>query len=197
MEIFLLGVSLGALSIWTASLVIPAAWERWASETFDEQIHNRGHLRSIPTNTVVGRLTIPRLNLTAMVREGDKETTLSLALGHIPGTALPGQNGNVGVAGHRDALFRGLRNVKKDDVIRFETVRGDYLYQVEETEIVKPEEVSVLKPGPHSELTLVTCYPFYFVGSAPDRFIVKARAITSAPAPKSYPHSGNPPEPSL
>ncbi len=146
---------------------------------------------------MVGRLTIPRLNLTAMVREGDKETTLSLALGHIPGTALPGQNGNVGVAGHRDALFRGLRNVKKDDVIRFETVRGDYLYQVEETEIVKPEEVSVLKPGPHSELTLVTCYPFYFVGSAPDRFIVKARAITSAPAPKSYPHSGNPPEPSL
>jgi sortase A len=197
MEIFLLGVSLGALSIWTASLVIPAAWERWASETFDEQIHNRGHLRSIPTNTVVGRLTIPRLHLTAMVREGDKETTLSLALGHIPGTALPGQNGNVGVAGHRDALFRGLRNVKKDDVIRFETVRGDYLYQVEETEIVKPEEVSVLKPGPHSELTLVTCYPFYYVGSAPDRFIVKARAITSAPAPTPSPHSESPPEPLL
>jgi sortase A len=128
---------------------------------------------------LLGRLTIPRLNLTEMVREGAQESTLSLALGHIPGTALPGQRGNVGVAGHRDKIFRGLRDVQKDDLIRFETLDGTYLYRVQETEIVMPDQVSVLRASQHPELTLVTCYPFYYVGSAPQRFIVKAREVSS------------------
>jgi sortase A len=188
METFLLGASLGALSIWTASLVIPAAWERWASQTFDQEVRHRGARpsTSLPTNTVVGRLTIPRLHLSAMVREGDRETTLSLALGHIPGTALPGERGNVGVAGHRDELFRGLKDIRQDDVIWFETVGGNYAYQVEDTEIVKPEDVGVLKAGKHSELTLVTCYPFYYIGSAPDRFIVKARRVEHPLSPATF-----------
>ena len=194
-EMFFLGASLGGLSIWAASLLVPALWEQWASRAFDRQIltapGQRGrHFDS--TNALVGRLSIPRLNLTAMVREGDSETTLSLALGHIPGTAFPGQRGNVGVAGHRDALFRGLRDIRKDDLIHFETPTGSYTYKVEETEIVKPEEVSVLKSGAQSELTLVTCYPFSYVGSAPDRFIVKARALTSAPVAKPSPRQENP-----
>jgi LPXTG-site transpeptidase (sortase) family protein len=162
LEIFLLGAGIGGLAIWTASLVIPALWERWANSTFDHQVQERSaHRPKVHTNDLVGRLSIPRLNLTTMVREGDKETTLSLAAGHIPGTAFPGQRGNVGVAGHRDAIFRVLSKIQKDDLIKFETVDGNYVYKVEETEIVKPTDVAVLNPSNHQELTLVTCYPFY------------------------------------
>lgn len=141
----------------------------------------------IETNGVVGRLAIPRLHIRAMVREGTGESTLDVALGHIPGTALPGQYGNVGIAGHRDTMFRGLREIQKNDLIRFETLAGTYVYQVEATQIVKPEDVQVLGAGPQPELTLVTCYPFYYVGSAPDRFVVKARQValgaTRRPSP--------------
>jgi len=115
-----------------------------------------------------------------MVREGDGEDTLSLALGHIPSTAFPGQPGNVGVAGHRDTIFRGLRNIRKNDLIVFETRDAKYSYRVEKIQIVKPEQVDVLKAGATRELTLVTCYPFHYVGSAPDRFIVKARQVVVA-----------------
>jgi sortase A len=127
---------------------------------------------------LVGRLVIPRLGLRAVVREGASERTLSFALGHIPGTALPGQQGNVGVAGHRDTLFHSLHSIEKNDRIQFQTLTGNYDYQVESIQIVKPADVAVLAPGPYLELTLVTCYPFYYVGAAPDRFIVKARQVS-------------------
>jgi LPXTG-site transpeptidase (sortase) family protein len=133
----------------------------------------------------VGRLAVPRLHVRAMVREGDSDETLSMALGHIPGTALPGQEGNVGVAGHRDSLFRGLRNVAANDEVTFETADASYVYRVESRQIVKPEDVGVLNPGRVPELTLVTCYPFEYVGSAPDRFIVKARLVTQESAANS------------
>ena len=133
---------------------------------------------SIAENDLVGRLAIPRLRVSAIVREGVGRDTLGLAVGHIPGTALPGQMGNVGVAGHRDTLFRGLRDIRANDLIQFETLAGRYVYQVGSTQIVKPQNVSVLKPGQYSELTLVTCYPFNYIGSAPDRFIVKARQVS-------------------
>jgi sortase A len=131
----------------------------------------------IAADGMIGRLTIPRLHIGEMVREGDGEKTLSVALGHIPGTALPGQNGNVGVAGHRDTLFRGLRAIGRNDRIRFQTLNGSYDYQVESIEIVRPDDIGVLASGGHPELTLVTCYPFYYVGPAPDRFVVKARQV--------------------
>ena len=133
---------------------------------------------AVPRDGLIGRLVIPRLGLGAMVREGAGERTLALALGHIPGTALPGQNGNVGVAGHRDTLFRSLHSIEKNDRIEFQTLAGNYDYQVESVQVVKPEDVAVLAPGPYPELTLVTCYPFYYVGAAPDRFIVKARQVS-------------------
>ena len=129
---------------------------------------------SVPPNGLLGRLDIPRLHLKAMVREGVDEDTLGVALGHIPSTAFPGQSGNVGVAGHRDKLFRGLRKIHKDDLIQFETLGASYEYKVESTEIVKPADVGVLTAGQYPELTLVTCYPFYYVGPAPKRFIVEA-----------------------
>jgi len=137
----------------------------------------------IPPNGLVGRLSVPRLALTAMVRQGAGEDTLRFSLGHIPGTAFPGQVGNVGIAGHRDTLFRGLRNIRKDDLIEVETLRGKYFYQVESTAIVKPTDVGVLKAASYPQLTLVTCYPFYYVGSAPDRFIVKARQVRQPKSP--------------
>lgn len=139
--------------------------------------------RIIEKNALIGRLTIPRLNLRATVREGDEEKTLGVALGHIPSTALPGETGNVGVAGHRDTMFRALREIQKDDVVHFETLTGTYSYQVESTEVVDPKDVEVLAPGDHPELTLVTCYPFNYIGAAPERFIVTARQISTAGPP--------------
>src|SRR5207248_1439392 len=94
--------------------------------------------RSVPTNSVVGRLRIPRLHLSTMIREGVDEKTLSLAPGHIPGTASPGESGNVGVAGHRDRLFRALKDIRNNDLIIFETLAGKFVYQVAGTEVVKP-----------------------------------------------------------
>ncbi len=135
---------------------------------------------TVAENTVLGRIVIPRLELRTIVREGDGQDTLQVAAGHIPGTAFPGQSGNVGVAGHRDTLFRGLRTIRQYDVIQFQTLNNRFYYQVESTQIVKPQDVSVLNPKQYAELTLVTCYPFDFLGSAPDRFIVTARQI---PAP--------------
>jgi sortase A len=140
----------------------------------------------IGTGDLIGRLAIPRLKLQAIVREGAGAGTLDLALGHIPGTAFPGQQGNVGVAGHRDSLFRGLGQIRKTDRIEFQTLSGKYAYEVESTSIVKPQKVSVLDPGQYPEITLVTCYPFHYVGSAPNRFIVKARLV-SQNAPQNAP----------
>jgi sortase A len=139
------------------------------------------------TNALLGRLNIPRLHLSATVREGADEETLAVALGHIPATALPGQPGNVGIAGHRDKLFRSLKDIRSNDLIELQTLSGNYVYQVESTQIVKPTDVSVLKAANYSELTLVTCYPFYFVGAAPDRFIVKARQLVLKPTMQATP----------
>jgi len=137
---------------------------------------------AIANGDLVGRLVIPRLHLNAIVREGAGEDTLDVALGHIPHTAFPGEKGNVGIAGHRDTIFRSLRQIGKDDLIQFQTLSGKYAYEVESTEIVKPSDVGVLDAGDHAEITLVTCYPFYYVGSAPDRFIVKARLVSESSA---------------
>jgi LPXTG-site transpeptidase (sortase) family protein len=123
---------------------------------------------------LLGRLRIPRLSVAAMVREGADSGTLRSAVGHIPGTALPGKTGNIGLAGHRDTFFRALRNIEKNDTIEFETESGTYRYAVESTKIVGPRDVSVLTAAGGRTLTLVTCYPFYYVGSAPQRFIVRA-----------------------
>ena len=133
---------------------------------------------------LLGRLRIPRLHLAGMVREGAGSGTLRTAIGHIPGTALPGKMGNIGLAGHRDTFFRALRNIEKDDTIDFETEGGTYRYAVESTKIVSPRDVSVLKAAGGRTLTLVTCYPFYYVGSAPKRFIVRAVQVGPGTSPE-------------
>jgi sortase A len=100
-------------------------------------------------------------------------------VGHIPGTALPGEDGNIVLAAHRDTFFRPLRNIQKGDEIALTTLSGAYRYRVESIQIVGPDDVGVLSPTKQPTLTLVTCYPFYFVGSAPKRFIVRAGLILS------------------
>jgi sortase A len=126
---------------------------------------------------LIGRLEISRLGLSAIVMEGTDGKTLRRAAGHISGTSLPGQPGNVGIAGHRDTLFRPLRNIRRDDIIKLTTLRGDFIYRVVSTRVVSPSDVAVLDSGSNEILTLVTCYPFYFIGSAPDRFIVRAERV--------------------
>ena len=112
-----------------------------------------------------------------MVSEGIRPHTLVRAAGHIPGTAFPDEPGNVGIAGHRDTFFRKLSGIRKEDLITLTTPVGSYRYSVEWTRVVAPEDVAVLNPSRAATLTLVTCYPFSYLGPAPQRFIVRARRI--------------------
>lgn len=126
---------------------------------------------------LIGRLDIPRLDISVIVIEGTGSTTLRRAVGHIRGTALPGHRGNIGISGHRDTFFRPLRNIRNNDVVTVTTLEGEYHYRVLSTKIVMPSDVAVLDSDGRETLTLVTCHPFYFVGAAPNRFIVRAERI--------------------
>lgn len=128
--------------------------------------------------SVLGRIEIPRLRVHAIVREGVDDKTLRRAVGHVPGTATPGADGNMALAGHRDSFFRGLQDVKKDDRIVMETLDSRYEYVVDSLKIVGPDDVEVLAATENPVLTLVTCYPFRYVGNAPRRFIVRARQVS-------------------
>jgi sortase A len=112
-----------------------------------------------------------------MVVEGTTTIALRRAAGHIARTGMPGVAGNVGIAAHRDTFFRPLRNIRKNDIVTLTTVGAAYRYRVVSTKVVDPSDVSVLNPSEDEILTLVTCYPFYFVGSAPERFVVRAERI--------------------
>jgi sortase A len=126
---------------------------------------------------VIGRLTIPAANVDAIVNEGVDDPTLNRAVGHIPNTALPGEPGNVALAGHRDTFFRGLAKLELGDPIQLVTTAGTYDYVVEDLRIVEPTETQVLASESTSTLTLITCYPFRYIGTAPQRFVVRAREI--------------------
>jgi sortase A len=132
--------------------------------------------KTVPkAGSAVGRLEIPRLGISAVVRAGSDARTLRLAVGHIPGTALPGEQGNVGLAAHRDTFFRRLGEIREDDEVRMVTAEGTFTYRVQGMQVVNPSDVWVLNPTDAPALTLVTCYPFTYVGSAPRRFIVRAQ----------------------
>jgi len=123
--------------------------------------------------------------LVARQTEGDDDRTLSRAVGHLPDTPLPWESGNVGLAGHRDSFFRGLKAVRKDDKIVLKTLKGEYQYVVDSLKIVSPDDISVLRTvNAENALTLVTCYPFNYVGHAPKRFIVRARQVSAPIANK-------------
>jgi sortase A len=149
----------------------------------------RASRKSVPSSklpsptALIGRLSVPRLHLSAMVREGIDGNTLQVAVGHVPATALPGQAGNVGLAGHRDTFFRGLRDLRSGDEIQISTLSGDFQYTVESLIVVEPDDIGVLAPSPENMLTLVTCYPFSYIGTAPKRFVVRARQVSPPTVP--------------
>ena len=152
------------LSLWGPERV--AAWRAAVNE---------------PAPAPLAVLRIPKIHLEVPVLQGTDDVTLNRAVGHIDSTAVPGGEGNSGIAGHRDGFFRGLKDLAPDDAIELETLRGKEVYRVERTWVVDPEDVSVLETTAARSLTLVTCYPFYYVGSAPQRYIVRAVRADAAP----------------
>jgi sortase A len=124
---------------------------------------------------VIGEIQVPRLGLSAVVVQGDSPASLRHAVGHLATSALPGEWGNVALAGHRDTLFRPLREIQVGDEIRFKTVTQNIKYVVETIEVVAPTDMRVLEATSGHDLTFITCFPFYYVGPAPKRFIVRAR----------------------
>ncbi len=127
--------------------------------------------------TLLGRLEAPSVKLSTVVLEGSDDGTLRRGSGHIEDTPLPGQPGNVGIAGHRDTIFRALRHIHIGDPLEYKTADRIYRYRISKTMIVGPDDVYVLDPTAQPALTLVTCYPFEFIGHAPRRFIVRAELV--------------------
>jgi sortase A len=127
--------------------------------------------------TLLGRLEAPEVQLSAALLEGSDDGTLSHGAGHIEDTPFPGQPGNIGIAGHRDTVFRPLRRIHVGDALALTTSDRVYRYRIDKTFIVGPDDVYVLDPTDRPTLTLVTCYPFEFIGHAPKRFIVQAQLV--------------------
>jgi sortase A len=144
-------------SLWSESRI--RAYERALAEPLDDPL---------------AVLRIPAIRLEVPVWEGTGEMVLNRGVGRVAGTALPGEPGNLVIAGHRDGFFRGVKDLRLGDVLVLETLAGPLRYRIEDLLIVDPEEVEVLGPTSASTLTLVTCYPFYYVGKAPRRYIVRA-----------------------
>jgi len=130
---------------------------------------------------VIGEMQVPRLGLSVMVVQGDSHASLRHAVGHLAKSALPGEWGNVALAGHRDTFFRPLRDIQLGDEIRFKTLEHNFEYVVESIEVVAPTDVQVLEPSSGHDLTFITCFPFYYVGPAPKRFVVRAREVDRMP----------------
>jgi sortase A len=171
------GTALLAWHSWTAheQAVAQRRAKEWLSRT--RAIPRLAPPPPVRRGDVVGELEIPRLQLSVMVFEGDDAEILRQGAGHIPGTALPSGSGNIGIAAHRDTYFRPLRLIHPKDIITVKTPTGISRYAVTETQVVRPSDIGVLATAPARDLTLVTCYPFLYVGSAPERFIVHARKI--------------------
>ena len=134
-------------------------------------------LRGTREGRLIGRIEIPRLDLSAVVFEGTSDDTLTRGVGHLTGSAAPGEPGNLVLAGHRDTFFRELRGIRKGDNITVRSLDGQFQYQVDSTSIVDPDQTEVLQGGNEPSLTLITCFPFRYIGNAPQRFIVRARKI--------------------
>lgn len=134
------------------------------------------------TNSPTAVLEIPKLRLRVPVFDGTDDLTLNRGVGRIPGTVKPEQDGNIGIAGHRDGFFRGLKDLSLGDAINLQTLDAKRTYVIDQITVVTPDDVSVLKSKPKPSLTLVTCYPFYFVGDAPKRYVVSASLKGESPA---------------
>ena len=193
-----------AMLVWCAVLVLDASWAQRAArrslETASpvarppaarEVKETEGPPLRVPVlarGASIADLSIPRIQLSAVVLHGSDSRTLRRGPGHLEHTALPGESGNVVIAGHRDSFFRPLRNVQMGDDIFLDTPYGRFQYRVTSIRVVNPHDLSVLDPTDSPTLTLITCYPFWVFGNAPDRFIVRAaRVVEPAAAMASFP----------
>ena len=177
----------GAREFFAPRLAQKQAEEAWKAESAREASEQDGQIvppgaraRSVvPAGETFARLTIPRLHTVLYVVEGTDHAELRRGPGHLEGSALPGSTGNCVIAGHRDTHFRVLKDIRKGDDIEVQTAAGDFIYRVSDISIVSPNNTASLKPTVPAVLNLITCYPFYYVGTAPRRFVVRADMITS------------------
>jgi sortase A len=185
-EDFLLVVavaSLGFCSVAYGSAAIHQARQKAALEALRANAAGPASLASasqasnskVANTVLLGLIEIPRLDTASIVEEGVETSTLWKAVGHVPGTALPGKWGNAVLAAHRDTYFSGLGDLKVGDLVSFKSPTATYSYRVESTRIVEPDDAEVLRPSNEPTLTLVTCYPFHYIGNAPQRYVVTAR----------------------
>ena len=181
------------LAAWCAAILVEARFHQTMPLTqpplvVTQQVlpGDHGDPKAVPVpapaaGVLLGRLEAPSVKLSTTVLEGSDDATLSRGSGHIEDTPFPGQPGNVGIAGHRDTTFRALRNIHVGDALEYRTADRLYRYRISKTWIVGPDDVYVLDPTPQPALTLVTCYPFEFIGHAPNRFIVRAELVGEEP----------------
>ena len=182
-------IALGLLCLVYYSVVTVHAWryQRAAKSQVEQMVSIErpaaaraavANPKPLKAGDLIGRVDIPRLKLSAAIAEGDDDRTLGKAVGHLPDTPLPWHGrGNVALAAHRDGLFRPLEKIRIGDDVRVVTARGEFRYQVKKTHIVDPDDVWVIAPTTTPTITLITCYPFSFVGNAPHRFVVQAELI--------------------
>jgi sortase A len=171
-------LTFGILALgYAAYVVVDARTYRAIEESRLSRISPTQQPRVVALGDVIGEMIVPRLKIKTILVQGESSRILRRAIGHLPETPMPGQPGNVAIAGHRDTFFRPLRDIQPGDDISIMTPDGELQYQVESTEVVLPDDLRVLIPSQGNTLTLVTCFPFYYVGSAPKRFIVHARQI--------------------
>jgi len=159
----------------------------WGRAEYDQMQGNRqveqGQLpqvtreKPLAAGSLVGRIEIPRLKLSAVIFEGTDDPTLTRGVGHLSGSAVPGKIGNLVLAAHRDTFFSPLKNIREGDEIDVTGPQGAFRYVVDSTEVVTPDATEVLRPTPNATLTLITCFPFRYIGNAPDRFIVRGRKV--------------------
>jgi sortase A len=168
--------------VWAIAWVALVSWSSFRFQT--RQAKRLELLRQVPAENRLarpgdpfGEISIPRLGLSAIIAEGVDEGTLRHAVGHFPDSSTPEAGGTVALAGHRETFFRALAHVRLHDLVKLETPQGKYQYEVVRTEVVGPEQVELVQSSPQSDLTLVTCFPFRYIGRAPERFIVQAVRI--------------------
>jgi sortase A len=187
MERVILVSSLVLLAVPAVTVLEGWLFQRRADQYLISELQRHSGPTAVPSiplteGGIIGRIEIPRLRLSVALLEGTTPRTLRLGAGHLRGTAMPGAVGNSAIAAHRDTFFRALRGIHQDDEIHLQTLNGVSIYRVDSIRVVSPANLDVLKSSSDSELTLVTCYPFYVLGAASDRFIVHAHR---QPAPAS------------
>jgi sortase A len=178
-EFALLGIGIGCLGTYGYATIEAWRLQNEQRARFERDAAAKARYVAAP-GSLVGMLDVPRLRMSLPVIEGDDDRTLKASVGHLPDTPMPWQPGNSAMAGHRDGLFRPLKRVAIGDEITFRTTSEAIRYRVTATAIVEPDDIGVLAPRPRDALTLITCYPFSFIGPAPQRFIVHAERVSPA-----------------